>query len=146
MRTPWGRADFEERIAPGITFYGTPSHGGVLLSEARYEELPPAFRGTEFGGNTRWFEEDCDLVKVIVAFPQFFLTTYRYVNEHQRIEVARDWHETLTRFERLFVRLVPALLAHWSAQSLTDLAAQFETRYARETAAALSRVEDRPGA
>src|SRR3990167_6057716 len=33
--TPWGIADHRERIADGIDFYSTPSHGGYFLSPER---------------------------------------------------------------------------------------------------------------
>lgn len=67
MRTPWGIADSAERIADGITFYTTPSHGGVGLSAARQRDMPDALRVE--GG---WYEEDCDYALVVVAFPDEF--------------------------------------------------------------------------
>ena len=33
--TPWGRPDSSKEIAPGITRYDTPSHGGYYVSPER---------------------------------------------------------------------------------------------------------------
>lgn len=52
-RTPWGKADNVERVAPGIVFAGTPSHGGYKLSRERNAAIPPALR--ERSG---WYDED----------------------------------------------------------------------------------------
>jgi len=70
--TPWGFADDVTQIAPGITCYNTPSHGGYLLSAERRAEMPEALRKipTFAGGN--WYEEDCDWAIVALAFPQYF--------------------------------------------------------------------------
>ncbi len=75
--TPWGVATHAEEIAPGITFYSTPSHGGYWLSPERVAAMPKALRdfvpfGGEQAGPGRWFEEDADWAVVALAFPQFF--------------------------------------------------------------------------
>ena len=31
MYTPWGQSDSQTRLGDGITFYGTPSHGGIKV-------------------------------------------------------------------------------------------------------------------
>ena len=70
MRTPWGPSQHVETIANGIQFVSTASHGGMLLSPARFARMPAKHRKTFAGG--RWFEEDCDAAKVVVAFPKHF--------------------------------------------------------------------------
>jgi hypothetical protein len=70
--TPWGEADHVRQIANGIISFSTPRHGGILLTDARRQEMPAALRDvpTFAGGN--WYEEDCDAGLVVLAFPQFF--------------------------------------------------------------------------
>ena len=75
--TPWGRYDSCDRIAEGIYFVTTPSHGGFWLSDARMVEMPEAFKSRTFvkpprGEAGRWYEEDCDAAMVVVAFRQHF--------------------------------------------------------------------------
>ena len=73
--TPWGQSDCSEKIAEGITWYSTPSHGGYKLSRARLAEMPEwllacPFRPVEQAAG--WFEEDCDWARVVLAFPEYF--------------------------------------------------------------------------
>ncbi len=71
--TPWGMSDRSEKIAPGIVWYSTPSHGGYHLSPGRQQEMPREL--TESGSSRRaegWYEEDCDWCLVVVAFASLF--------------------------------------------------------------------------
>ncbi len=76
MQTPWGRSDFEHKYAEGITFLGTPGHGGFYLSRERVKEVPQDYR--EFaakwskGWGDQWYEEDCAALAVIATFPEYF--------------------------------------------------------------------------
>ena len=74
--TPWGTADYREKLAPGITFYGTPGHGGYKLSKGRNERMPDYMKDDH---NTRagWYEEDCEWAKVVTVFWQDFPPTLR---------------------------------------------------------------------
>lgn len=68
--SPWGQVQHAKWLAPGIWSVSTASHGGISLNEARLEELTKIL-GSEypaFGGNTCWFEEDCDWVIPVIAF------------------------------------------------------------------------------
>lgn len=67
MLTPWGLSDYQEDIAPGMTLYGTPSHGGIKLSPELNKAVHPALRNED-----GWYEEDCEILKVIYSFPMFF--------------------------------------------------------------------------
>jgi len=70
--TPWGIADSVTEVAPGITFYSTPSHGGYHLSPERRAAMPPAIRDKETFARGNWYEEDCDWALVALAFPAYF--------------------------------------------------------------------------
>lgn len=67
IKTPWGKADFAKEYAKGIVFYTTPSHGGFKVSRERLKEMSIQYRNKD-----GWFEEDCEAMKVILAFPQYF--------------------------------------------------------------------------
>ncbi len=72
-QTPWGKSQSKRKIASGIIFYSTASHGGFHLSPKRLKQMPfylRNFRG--FCGKEGWYEEDCDYNIVICAFPQYF--------------------------------------------------------------------------
>lgn len=73
--TPWGMADGRREVANGITWYFTPSHGGIHLSGQRATEIKakaPKLKTFADGRECRWFEEDIDFVFVILAFPECF--------------------------------------------------------------------------
>ena len=63
-RTPWGPAQHQEQVAPGIVFVPTEGHGGYFLSPERNKAIPAPFRS-----RSRWYEEDCE--QHIVAFYHF---------------------------------------------------------------------------
>ena len=54
-----------------MMFYSTPGHGGFHVSELLLATMPEALRGPTFSG-PGWYEEDCDAVLVMVAFPERF--------------------------------------------------------------------------
>lgn len=74
--TPWGLSDYSQRIARGITQYGTPSHGGIKVSTGRLAKMHPALKSMGFGGlgYRGWFEEDSSWCAVPLAFPDCFDT------------------------------------------------------------------------
>ena len=45
--TPWGVAEDAVEVAPGITRYDTPSHGGYHLSEERLAQMAEDLRIVE---------------------------------------------------------------------------------------------------
>lgn len=54
--TPWGQSDQDREIVPGVTWYSTPSHGGLRVA-GKY--LSPAAKELAlFSGGSYWFEED----------------------------------------------------------------------------------------
>ena len=66
MHTPWGQADSQTELAPGIISYGTPSHGGIWLSAERQAQLPAGV--DNFMHDLRWWEEDCDWAVPYILF------------------------------------------------------------------------------
>jgi hypothetical protein len=67
MQTPWGKSDHKHVYAPGIVFYGTPGHGGIKVSKHVLAVMPP-----QYVNRSGWYEEDCEVTKVILAFPHLF--------------------------------------------------------------------------
>lgn len=65
--TPWGASQHCERVAPGITFHSTASHGGYKLSALLNERVHPAWRQ-----GSGWYEEDCLALVVVWTFPEHF--------------------------------------------------------------------------
>jgi hypothetical protein len=63
--TPWGLADREEILAPGIISYSTPGHGGIWLSPERRQELNYSKNWLK---TPEWWEEDCDWAVPYVFF------------------------------------------------------------------------------
>ena len=87
MHTPWGKADSQTRIASGITFYSTPSHGGIKLSPGRVEQMPTALRGLS-GYPDNWYEEDVAYAAVVDTGPQEFADAGYYETAAQAREEA----------------------------------------------------------
>lgn len=72
--TPWGPSQCAEVIADGIVAHDTAGHGGIWLSAERHKALQAKFKYHTFAGGS-WYEEDCDQVAVVLAFPEFFQAT-----------------------------------------------------------------------
>lgn len=96
LNTPWGYADSQRRVADGITFASTPSHGGYHLNPARHAELLARFpRFTTWAGGP-WYEEDSDWAVVAITFPEAFpadaveraITCARYSAKYSRESLA----------------------------------------------------------
>lgn len=76
MYTPWGRSDGSKSYGEGITFYSTPSHGGLRVDAELVKKMPAPFvSGDDYFAKQRaagWFEEDCDWAFVAFCFPTRF--------------------------------------------------------------------------
>lgn len=72
MYTPWGESDGSKSYGEGITFYSTPSHGGLRVDAELVKKMPAPFvSGDDYFAKQRaagWFEEDCDYAFVVLAF------------------------------------------------------------------------------
>lgn len=87
--TPWGYSDSATDYARGVTFYSTPSHGGLHVAPTLNATIPDHLR--EASG---WYEEDCDWCRVVLAFPDLFTAEERVDAE----STLRHWHPA--RWER----------------------------------------------
>jgi hypothetical protein len=74
MKTPWGKSDSETKFARGVTWVGTPGHGGFMISKGvakSYLTEAAQKRGFSFGGYLA-YEEDCDYALVSFEHPELF--------------------------------------------------------------------------
>lgn len=73
MGTPWGAADHVEPLpgAPeGVFLVSTPSHGGAFVPDPVAETMPEGLRTVGArGARGWWFEEDCAICAVVLAWP-----------------------------------------------------------------------------
>jgi hypothetical protein len=78
--TPWGVAQQVDEPTPGLVFVSTASHGGVWLDDGRLAHMRPALRAPSrfypLDMGPAWFEEDCEILRVVVAYPEAFKTPY----------------------------------------------------------------------
>jgi hypothetical protein len=72
VQTPWGMSQDVENIGPGIDFVETAGHGGIRLSADKHADIQKRFPNFETFASGPWYEEDCDICVVVVAFPQYF--------------------------------------------------------------------------
>ena len=86
--TPWGDSQHTKIVAPGIIEYSTASHGGMHLSASRLAAMPKQFAGFQPFAGPGWFEEDCDTVVVMLAFPKDFTAA-----EVERAKFVYDNHK-----------------------------------------------------
>lgn len=76
--SPWGTVEDVYTVKEGITQVSTLSHGGFHVTPERMSRMPEELKGKrsyathfEEGGNG-WFEEDCEVCLVVLAFPDEF--------------------------------------------------------------------------
>ena len=83
---PWGWIDnvdlplkFSSQIGELIQFVSTPGHGGFYVSPESKKKMPEKIRAfntftQRHDGNLEglWYEEDCDICAVVLAFPDLF--------------------------------------------------------------------------
>lgn len=72
METPWGRADWQTDIAPGIIDISTASHGGLWLSKDRWNAMMDLFPDFRPFAGVQWLEEDCDWIMAVLTWPVLF--------------------------------------------------------------------------
>jgi hypothetical protein len=72
--TPWGHADHVVKLAEGVHFVSTPSHGGFHLDPERNAIVPPEWKDATFRklGERGWYEEDCDWAIMARFYPELF--------------------------------------------------------------------------
>lgn len=89
--SPWGPVQSEERIAPGITFVSTASHGGFKVSDELNKKIPASMRQDD-----GWYEEDVEWAIIPVIYPEVFDDDTR----QRAIATIRNWHPKI--YERFF--------------------------------------------
>lgn len=72
--SPWGKIQHVDNVARGINIVSTAGHGGAHLSKTWLKKMHPALVS---GGMNQagWFEEDCEILKVVCSFPEVFKVT-----------------------------------------------------------------------
>ena len=92
MNTPWGPSQTVKKIAPGIQFITTASHGGFKLSPQKNKEIPSYMRHSD-----GWYEEDVDWAIVVTSFPKEFpVKELRFAHD-----TLKKWHpESYEKFFR----------------------------------------------
>lgn len=68
-KSPWGKIQHSNEMAPGIYEIYTAGHGGIFVEKHLRNKIPNGFRTTKYskGG---FFEEDCDCVIPMFFFPE----------------------------------------------------------------------------
>lgn len=122
MNTPWGCSDHIERFEVGIQQVGTPSHGGLLISQAKAKRLlpEPALRRAELCGGYYCWEEDCDWAIAIWHLPHLWERYFAHGLEHCRTNPRGYMLGTLSRnhadyLQEIGVEPDPEGLAQWNA-------------------------------
>ncbi len=93
MGTPWGTAQTQKTITPGMVEVTTAGHGGIHLDRELNAKVHPAWRI-----RSGWYEEDSDWAIVAVTFPEHFGQQMpadgRYADKtvaEYAHDVARNW-------------------------------------------------------
>jgi hypothetical protein len=92
MWTPWGESQVVCRVADGVYEVGTASHGGIILSPKKADELFTIF--PEAGKSLAW-EEDCNWCVPVLAWPGLFTDQHVFF----AIETAKRWHKEINTDE-----------------------------------------------
>ena len=121
MNTPWGQSNDQKEYAPGIVFYGTPSHGGFHLGRTRQATVKRIFPTFSPYAGGPWYEEDEDWRLVVVVFPEYFPAG----EVHQAVEAVRlaverepagQWQQVqawLENWDSLFSKGAKAIAEAW---------------------------------
>ena len=67
LATPWGTIIEKIEIDSGVCVVETHSHGGIMLSEARRDQIPP-----HLSLGSLFYEEDCEVNLIYLAFRDIF--------------------------------------------------------------------------
>lgn len=77
VHTPWGQSQDSHKIADGITFHSTSSHGGIILSKERWAEMKQLLPNIRtFCGVPGCLEEDCDYMYAVFCWPECWSDDY----------------------------------------------------------------------
>ena len=70
--SPWGAVQTEKVIGDGVRLVTTSSHGGFLVTEPALSQMPAILKAFSPWAGVGAYEEDCDWVIVVLAFPHLF--------------------------------------------------------------------------
>ena len=108
MNTPWGKSDSINKIQKGVSWVGTPSHGGFMITRKAAETFlsPAAIKRAEpYGKNYLAFEEDC----------LFALVVWEHVND--------VWAESYLN-EKFGVQAYFECISRWNPEYLIERGTQ----------------------
>lgn len=94
MHTPWGSSQTQEKLAPGVFWVTTASHGGLLvIGDAIAHCLTPEAqaKGERFANNGLAYEEDCAYAVAIYENPAWGLALGFTMRGEQPIEEVSGW-------------------------------------------------------
>jgi hypothetical protein len=62
-KTPWGPAQYAYNLARGVRFFGTASHGGIMVAKGVAQKMMSgaAMKMGMFWGGNYWYEEDAKI-------------------------------------------------------------------------------------
>lgn len=88
--SPWGPIQTINRVEDGILSVSTAGHGGLWLSPERLAAMPAHLKRptTFYKRGSPWFEEDVEILRVQVAFPDICLA----YNATEAERVLRNYH------------------------------------------------------
>lgn len=95
-KCPWGDIQETQRIADGIYYITTASHGGYLVSGKRWDEMPEHFRKCSLTDDN-WFEHDMSWCGVVLAYPDCFPPALYHIAKQLYREVYETLKSTETR-------------------------------------------------
>lgn len=93
--TPWGRAGAADAIADGIIRYMTASHGGIKISEERFEQMPEPYKSIRPFAGRLWYEEDADWALIALSFPNEYCAD---LSDHQRKVMLENAQRTFNTY------------------------------------------------
>jgi hypothetical protein len=122
MNTPWGKSDYRHEIERGVNWVGTPSHGGLVVTEkvAREKLTPEAIAQGEWYGSLICFEEDCAYAVALFEVPEWCEKSVALWAEKRTPE---EWH---TEFYRT---ITVWCLDYLRACGLPPIDSESEARY-----------------
>lgn len=111
--TPWGKSSGGQLMAPGITNYHCPGHGGMKVVKRLNDQIPIGFRQLD-----GWYEEDCD---ACIVFYFHHEAIERHMREHDMPGWSCSAEEYFSKFTKQYFydyltgsgHYIPASIRHF---------------------------------
>ncbi len=113
--TPWGRSQGSTtRLAPGICYYSTASHGGISVSRSHWHRMSEQAiaRGIPYGGRL-WYEEDCDWAIVVHELHDKVTALAAYYAGRGQQDIKQQALETLMKYHQTYLNSVKTYRQNW---------------------------------